>query len=58
LQTGNKNEFLSLDFGLKVFGVSDPNERLSDYRRFLYETGAMDTAKGRQIEPEILEKKR
>ena len=58
LQTGNKEEFLSLDFGLKVFGVSDPDERLRDYRRFLYETGAMDTAKGRQIKQKVLEKER
>jgi len=58
MQTGNKDEFLSLDFGLKIFGVADANDRLRDYRRFLYETGAMDTTKGQQIKQEVLEKER
>jgi putative transposase len=28
IQTGNKDNFLSLDFGLREFGVLDPEERL------------------------------
>jgi hypothetical protein len=36
LQTGNKGNFLSLDFGLKEFGVLDAKERLRSYRRYVY----------------------
>jgi len=42
IQTGNKDNFLSLDFGLKEFGVVDPEERLKGYRRYVYEAGALD----------------
>ena len=42
LQTGNKDNFLSLDFGLIEFGVLDAEERLKLYRRYVYEAGALD----------------
>ena len=42
VQTGNKNDFLSLAFGLKEFGVLDAEERLNRYRRYVYEAGALD----------------
>jgi len=58
IQTNNKDDFLSLDFGLKEFGpggirsavkgefhwagVIDANERLRRYRRYVYEAGALD----------------
>jgi putative transposase len=42
IQTGNKDNFLSLDFGLKEFGVLDPDERLKGYRQYVYEAGAVD----------------
>jgi len=58
IQTGNKDDFLSLDFGLKEFGpgeirsavtselhwagVLDTKERLERYRRYVYEAGALD----------------
>jgi len=58
IQTGNKDDFLSLDFGpvkyaslslrelhkagLKEFGVLDPEERLKGYRRYVYEAGALN----------------
>ncbi len=58
IQTGNKDDFLSLDFGpvkyaslslrelhgasLKEFGVLDAEERLQRYRRYVYEAGALD----------------
>ncbi len=41
VQTGNKDNFLSLDFGLKEFGVLDAEERLKHYRRYVYEAGAV-----------------
>ncbi len=42
IQTGNQDNFLSLDFGLKEFGVLDAKERLKRYRRYVYEAGAVD----------------
>ncbi len=58
IQTGNKDNFLSLDFGLLEFGpgeirfavtselhwasVLDPEERLKGYRRYVYEAGAIN----------------
>jgi hypothetical protein len=58
VQTNNKEDFLSLDFGLREFGVKSDTERLRRYRRFLYETGAMDKGKGAQIEQQVVEKER
>jgi len=42
IQTGNKDNFLSLDFGLQEFGIMDAKERLRGYRRYVYEAGAVD----------------
>ncbi len=42
IQTGNKDDFLSLDFGLKEFGIADAKERLRGYRRYVYEAGSLD----------------
>jgi len=50
---------LSLDFGLKEFGVVDPEERLKRYRRYFYEAGALDrsdTGSARVIDKDIVEK--
>ena len=61
IQTNNKDDFLSLDFGLKEFGVMDANERLRRYRRYVYEAGAVDRSeKGQRkvIGDRILEKER
>ena len=58
LQSNNKDEFLSLDFGLREFGEMNDAERLRRYRRFLYETGAMDKGKGGQIDTAVVEKER
>ena len=49
---------ISLDFGLKEFGIPDATERLKAYRRFLYESGAVKTDKGVQIDKKIVEKER
>ena len=61
IQTGNKDEFLSLDFGLKEFGVVDTEERLKRYRRYVYEAGVLDRSdKGtaRVIDKDIVENER
>ena len=42
IQTDNKDNFLSLDFGLQEFGILDTKERLRGYRRYVYEAGAVD----------------
>ncbi|WP_435546745.1 transposase [Desulfobacterium sp. N47] len=42
VQTGNKDDFLSWDFGLKEFGHSDNKKLLNRYRRYVYEAGAID----------------
>ena len=61
VQTGNKNDFLSLAFGLKEFGVLDAEERLKRYRRYVYEAGALDRS-GKPaagvIDSSVLEKER
>lgn len=41
VQGRNKGRFLSLDFGLKEFGVKSAKERLRHYRRYVYEKGAI-----------------
>ena len=61
IQTGNKNDFLSLDFGLKEFGVLDTEERLNRYRRYDYEAGALGRS-GKPgvgvVDKSVLEKER
>ena len=42
VQTGNKDNFLSTDFGLKEFNVKSKKERIRRYRRYVYEAGAID----------------
>jgi REP element-mobilizing transposase RayT len=41
VQTGNKDEFLSSDFGLTQFNVKNEKERIRLYRKYIYETGAI-----------------
>jgi putative transposase len=42
LQTENKDQFLSTDFGLKEFCVKSKKERIRRYRRYVYEAGALN----------------
>ncbi len=42
VQRKNEEGFLSLDFGLKEFGVKKERERLRYYRRFVYEKGSIE----------------
>ena len=41
VQRKNGDGFLSLDFGLKEFGVKKAGERLRSYRQFVYEKGSL-----------------
>ncbi len=58
VQTGNRDGLLSTDFGLVGYDKMSERERFADYREFLYETGAIETEKGRSIDGEIVEKER
>jgi putative transposase len=44
VQSRNKGGFLSLDFGLREFGVKSGKERLRHFRRFVYEKGGLEGA--------------
>jgi REP element-mobilizing transposase RayT len=54
LHSGNKNCFLSLDFGLTGCEKLLPQERLIIYRQFVYEVGGLETSKGKSIDAQIV----
>ncbi|MFC1886023.1 transposase [Thermodesulfobacteriota bacterium] len=58
IQSANKDDFLSLDFGLTEFGLLDSTDRLKRYRKFLYEKGSIGTVQGRRIDKKIVQKER
>jgi hypothetical protein len=58
VQTGNRNEFLSLEFGLNEFGEMSAEERFRRYREFVYELGALEGSKGAKINNGVLEQER
>jgi REP element-mobilizing transposase RayT len=60
-QTGNRDQFLSTDFGLVEFGEMDETERLRRYRRYVYEAGALARSDGKSkkvIDRTILDEER
>jgi putative transposase len=61
VQTNNRDNFLSTDFGLKEFNVKSEKERVRRYRRYVYEAGAVtrpEKGKTKVIGDKILEKER
>jgi len=61
VQTNNRDNFLSTDFGLREFHVKSEKERIRRYRRYVYEAGAVDRpekGKTKVIGNRILEKER
>ncbi len=58
LQTGNKGGLLAVGFGLQEWSESDPGEIVRQYRRFVYETGAVDAGKGAVIDQKVLDRER
>jgi putative transposase len=68
VQTGNRDNFLSTDFGLKEFNppsadkcLKSEKERIRRYRRYVYEAGAVnrpEKGKTKVIGDRILEKER
>ncbi|MFZ5572444.1 MAG: hypothetical protein ACOZF0_18750, partial [Thermodesulfobacteriota bacterium] len=51
-QTGNRDDFLSWEFGLTEFGVAGKEERLMRYRKYVYEAGALPKNEGRSLKDE------
>jgi hypothetical protein len=47
VQTRNKGNFLSLEFGLKAFNARSRKERLRRYRRFVYEAAVLKRSRGK-----------
>ena len=45
MQTNNRDGFLSLDFGLREFGLRKSTERLNIYRRFVHGKGFSEAQK-------------
>ena len=58
IQSGNKDNLLSVDFGMKEWNVFDEKEIVRKYREFVYETGAIDKGKGAVISKKIVEEER
>jgi len=61
IQTENKDQFLSTDFGLKEFNVKSKAERIRRYRRYVYEAGALnrpDKIQARVIDAKVVAKER
>ena len=61
VQTNNRDNFLSTDFGLKEFNVKSEKDRIRRYRRYVYEAGAVnrpEKGKTKVIGDRILEKER
>jgi REP-associated tyrosine transposase len=54
VHSGNKDDFLSLDFGLEEFRISDKADRFRQYRAYLYKVGALDLGNGAQIDENVL----
>ena len=53
VQTGNRDGFLSLNFGLACLRSNNPEERLKNYREFVYEKGGISF-----IDKEIVHKEK
>jgi putative transposase len=61
VQTSNRDNFLSTDFGLKEFNGKSKKDRIRSYRRYVYEAGAInrpEKGKTKVIGDKILEKER
>ena len=55
VQTGNKDDFLSLDFGLATFSNGDATARLQYYRRYVYENGTQPAMKGMSLDAQLVD---
>ena len=58
IQSGNRDELLSVDFGMKEWNESSEKEIIRKYREYVYEVGAIDAGKGAVIDEEIVKEER
>ena len=58
IQAGNKDDLLSLEFGLRDWDEHDSQEIVRKYREFVYETGAVDAGKGAVIDQKVVNRER
>ncbi len=61
VQTTDRDNFLSTDFGLKEFNVKSIKERIRRYRRYVYEAGAInrpDKMQAKVIDDKVVAKER
>ncbi len=58
VQAKNKDDLLSLEFGVDRLNQLSFKERLAAYREFVYEIGSLVSDKGKSIDPAVLEKQR
>jgi putative transposase len=58
VQTGNRHNLLDLNLGMHEWNEFNTSEIIRKYRQFVYETGAMDTGKGKQLDPELVKRER
>lgn len=58
IQTANRDALISLDLGLPEWNDDKPAEVIRRYRRFVYETGAMDTGKGKPMDESVVKRQK
>ena len=58
IQSGNRDDLLSIDFGMKEWNEFDEQEIIRKYREYVYEVGAIDRGKGAVIAEEIVAEER
>ena len=58
MQTGNRENLISLEMGVPEWNDGKPSDVIRLYRRFVYETGAVDTGKGKSMDPTIVKQEK
>ena len=58
IQTGNRDSLISLDLGLPEWNDGEIVDVIRRYRRFVYETGATDTGKGKPMDSSVVKKEK
>lgn len=58
VQTGNRDNLINLDLGLPEWNDGKPAKVIRLYRQFVYETGAVDTGKGKSMDPSTVNRER
>jgi REP element-mobilizing transposase RayT len=58
VQSGNRDDLLNVDFGMKEWNEFDEEEIVRKYREYVYEVGSIDRGKGAVIDEEIVKEER